>query len=229
MTLVRSAHTFKWGYEGQYVNFDLIRGNGARSATFTGTRSGNAMADFMLGAFDTGEPRIRRRRQLPASLEASVLHSGRVEAHAAHHDERRSALRAVVPVGAGIRPLHLLGIRHAVDRQARCAARHSVPGRSERAVQDGRERSEQLRAAIRHRVGRQRQRQNRHPRRIRHLLQPHRRNLGARRRGAVDRHGAAVQRPHRGSVRVAQPRACRPLVCRSPASSAACRPARIQG
>ncbi len=52
MTLVRSAHTFKWGYEGQYVNFDLIRGNGARSATFTGTRSGNPMADFMLGTFD---------------------------------------------------------------------------------------------------------------------------------------------------------------------------------
>ncbi len=52
MTHVRSAHTFKWGYEGQYVNFDLIRGNGARSATFTGTRSGNPMADFMLGAFD---------------------------------------------------------------------------------------------------------------------------------------------------------------------------------
>src|SRR5262245_31952071 len=55
MTLVRSAHTFKFGYEGQYINFDLIRGNGARSASFTGTppnRSGNSMADFMLGAFD---------------------------------------------------------------------------------------------------------------------------------------------------------------------------------
>jgi hypothetical protein len=55
MTLVRSAHTFKFGYEGQYVNFDLIRGNGARSASFTGTppnRSGNSMADFILGAFD---------------------------------------------------------------------------------------------------------------------------------------------------------------------------------
>jgi hypothetical protein len=52
MTLVRSAHTFKWGYEGQFVNFDLIRGNGARSATFTGTRSGLPLADFMLGAFD---------------------------------------------------------------------------------------------------------------------------------------------------------------------------------
>jgi hypothetical protein len=52
MTLVRSTHTFKWGYEGQYVNFDLIRGNGARSATFTGIRAGSAFADFMLGAFD---------------------------------------------------------------------------------------------------------------------------------------------------------------------------------
>ena len=53
MTLVRSAHTFKWGYEGMFVNFDLIRGNGNRNATFTGTRSGNAFGDFMLGAFDT--------------------------------------------------------------------------------------------------------------------------------------------------------------------------------
>lgn len=52
MTLVRGAHTFKWGYEGMYVNFDLVRGNGARSASFTGTRSGSAMADFLLGAFD---------------------------------------------------------------------------------------------------------------------------------------------------------------------------------
>ena len=52
MTYVKSAHTFKWGYEGQYVNFDLIRGNGARNATFTGTRSGSALADFMMGAFD---------------------------------------------------------------------------------------------------------------------------------------------------------------------------------
>ena len=52
MTLVRNAHTFKWGYEGQYINFDLIRGNGSRSASFTGTRSGAPLADFMLGAFD---------------------------------------------------------------------------------------------------------------------------------------------------------------------------------
>jgi hypothetical protein len=52
MTLVKGSQTFKWGYEGMYVDFDLIRGNGARSATFTGTRSGLATADFLLGAFD---------------------------------------------------------------------------------------------------------------------------------------------------------------------------------
>jgi hypothetical protein len=52
MTLVKGPHTFKWGYEGMYITFDLIRGNGARSATFSGTRSGNATADFLLGAFD---------------------------------------------------------------------------------------------------------------------------------------------------------------------------------
>ena len=155
MTLVRSAHTFKWGYEGQYVNFDLIRGNGSRSANFTGARSGSAMADFLLGAFDNVEPWIRRGRQLSAAVEAPVFHPGRMEADAAHHDERGCALRAVVPVGAGVRPLHVLGIRHAVDRQARCAARHSVSRRSERARQDGRGRHEQLRAARRRRVGRQ--------------------------------------------------------------------------
>ena len=175
------------------------------------------------------EPRLRRRRQLPAALEASVLHPGRMEADAAHHDERRVALRAVVPVGAGVRPLYVVGVRHAVDRQARCAARHSVPGRSECAVQDGRERLQQLRAAIRRGVGRQRQRQNRRARRLRDLLQPHQRNVGARGRGAVDRHGAIVQRTHRRSVRFAQPRGAAVRRSRSRASSDACRSARIQG
>src|SRR5437763_3955968 len=52
MTLIKGKHTFKWGYEGMFIDFDLVRGNGSRSATFTGTRSGLAMADFMLGAFD---------------------------------------------------------------------------------------------------------------------------------------------------------------------------------
>ena len=52
MTLIKGKHTFKWGYEGMFIDFDLVRGNGSRSASFTGTRSGLAMADFMLGAFD---------------------------------------------------------------------------------------------------------------------------------------------------------------------------------
>ena len=59
MTLVKGSHTFKWGYEGMYIAFDLIRGNGARSATFSGTRTGNATADF-LGRFRSGELWVRR-------------------------------------------------------------------------------------------------------------------------------------------------------------------------
>ena len=102
-----------------------------------------------------------------------------------------SALRAVVPVGAGVRPLYLLGIRHAVDREARCSARHSVS----RAIRTCRSRplraTEQFRAAVRRRVGRQRRRQDRRPGRLRDLLQPHQRNVGARRRGAVDRHACS--------------------------------------
>jgi hypothetical protein len=73
MTLVRGAHTVKGGYEGQYINFDLIRGNGAR-----------AVHHYALAIrWPTSARRvrqrelwIRRRRQLPAPLETSGLHSG---------------------------------------------------------------------------------------------------------------------------------------------------------
>ncbi len=192
MTLVRSAHTFKWGYEGQYVNFDLIRGNGARSATFTGTRSGNSMADFMLGAFDNVSHGFGAADSFPLLWKHQFF----------IQDEWKLTPRITMNVGLRYEPLFpweqeygrytSWEYRHAVDRQARCAARHPVPGRSERAVQDGRKRLEQLGAANRRGVGCERQRQNRDPRRLRDLLQPHRRNLGPRRRGAVDRHGAAL-------------------------------------
>ena len=109
----------------------------------------------------SGESRIRRSRQLPPVVETPVFHPGRMEADAAHHDERGSALRAVAPVGAGVRPLHVMGIRHAVDRETRCAARHPVSRRSRRAVQDGRDRPQQLRASRRRGVGRHGRRQNR--------------------------------------------------------------------
>ena len=51
MTFNVGNHTLKWGYEfiRPMFEFNLAL---TRSASFTGTRTGNAIADFMIGAFD---------------------------------------------------------------------------------------------------------------------------------------------------------------------------------
>jgi hypothetical protein len=51
MTFNLGNHTLKWGYEfiRPVFEFNLAL---TRSASFTGTRTGNAIADFMIGAFD---------------------------------------------------------------------------------------------------------------------------------------------------------------------------------
>jgi hypothetical protein len=51
MTFNVGNHTLKWGYEfiRPVFEFNLAL---TRSASFTGTRTGNAIADFMIGAFD---------------------------------------------------------------------------------------------------------------------------------------------------------------------------------
>jgi hypothetical protein len=51
MTFNAGNHTLKWGYEfiRPVFEFNLAL---TRSASFTGTRTGNATADFMIGAFD---------------------------------------------------------------------------------------------------------------------------------------------------------------------------------
>jgi len=51
MTFNVGNHTMKWGYEfiRPVFEFNLAL---TRSASFTGTRTGNAIADFMIGAFD---------------------------------------------------------------------------------------------------------------------------------------------------------------------------------
>jgi hypothetical protein len=51
MTYNVGNHTLKWGYELIRSSFEFNLAL-TRNATFTGTRSGNAIADFMLGAFD---------------------------------------------------------------------------------------------------------------------------------------------------------------------------------
>jgi carboxypeptidase family protein len=51
MTFTAGNHTMKWGYEfiRPVFEFNLAL---TRSESFTGTRTGNAIADFMIGAFD---------------------------------------------------------------------------------------------------------------------------------------------------------------------------------
>jgi hypothetical protein len=54
MSWIRGRHTFKWGYEMHYVDWVLNdKLTQTRSATFTGARSGDPNADFLLGAFDS--------------------------------------------------------------------------------------------------------------------------------------------------------------------------------
>jgi hypothetical protein len=52
MTMNLGNHTLKWGYEfiRPIFEFNLAL---TRSASFTGSRTGNAIADFMIGTFDT--------------------------------------------------------------------------------------------------------------------------------------------------------------------------------
>jgi hypothetical protein len=52
MTFTSGNHTMKFGFDVMYVAFDFDLAL-TRSVTFTGSRSGNALADFMLGSFDT--------------------------------------------------------------------------------------------------------------------------------------------------------------------------------
>ncbi len=205
MTHVRSAHTFKWGYEGQYVNFDLIRGNGARSATFTGTRSGNPMADFMLGAFDNVSHGFGAADSFPLLWKHQFF----------IQDEWKLTPRITMNVGLRYEPWfpweqeygRYTSWEYGTQSTVKADAPRGIlfPGDPGVPVQDGRGRSEQLCATIRRGVGRERQRQDRRARRLWDLLQPHQRNVGARSRGAVDRYSAVVQRTHRRSVRFAQP------------------------
>src|SRR5262245_40101890 len=51
MTFNAGNHTLKWGYEFIRPTFEFNLAL-LRTASFTGTRTGNAIADFMIGAFD---------------------------------------------------------------------------------------------------------------------------------------------------------------------------------
>jgi hypothetical protein len=53
MSWIKGRHTFKWGYEAHNIDWILnSRYTQSRSVTFSGVRTGDAVADFLVGAFD---------------------------------------------------------------------------------------------------------------------------------------------------------------------------------
>ena len=53
MTWLRGRHTMKFGYEGYRQSFRLDSNFQTRTSSFSGAYTGNALADFELGVFDT--------------------------------------------------------------------------------------------------------------------------------------------------------------------------------
>jgi hypothetical protein len=57
MSKITGRHNLKWGYEMMYIRF-YLGGNTSRTFTFSGARTGDAVADFLLGAFDQLDTRF---------------------------------------------------------------------------------------------------------------------------------------------------------------------------
>jgi hypothetical protein len=57
MSKIAGRHNLKWGYEMMYIRF-YLGGNTSRTFTFSGARTGDATADFLLGAFDQLDTRF---------------------------------------------------------------------------------------------------------------------------------------------------------------------------
>jgi len=53
MSWIHGRHTMKWGYEISRVAFFLNSNANSRGSTFSGVATGNGIADYMLGYFDT--------------------------------------------------------------------------------------------------------------------------------------------------------------------------------
>jgi hypothetical protein len=57
MSKISGRHNFKWGYEMMYIRF-YLGGQSQRTFTFSGARTGDSTADFLLGAFDQLDTRF---------------------------------------------------------------------------------------------------------------------------------------------------------------------------
>ena len=143
MTFTTGNHTMKWGYEfiRPVFEFNLAL---LRQASFTGTRTGNAIADFMIGAFDQSTIEFGIADHSPSTLETPGVHRRLVENASAIDAELWPALRAFHPVRPERRPAHDVGAWRTVHRGDRRADGHSVSRRSRIAWPFDQQRSQQL-------------------------------------------------------------------------------------
>lgn len=71
-TFNAGAHTFKWGYEVIKAAFEFNLAL-TRSASFQGTRSGNALADFMTGAFENSTIEFGIADHSPSTIKHQIF------------------------------------------------------------------------------------------------------------------------------------------------------------
>ena len=127
MTFNMGNHTLKWGYGSSGRSSSSIwPSTGTR---IPGTRTGNAVADFMIGAFDNYD-RVRDCRPQSVHDQAPGFIEDSYKIHPRLTRELRPAVRAVHPVRSEGGPSYHLGAGRSIDRRARRAERHPVPGRS---------------------------------------------------------------------------------------------------
>ena len=194
-------HTLKFGGEYLKLSFRQLFVS-PPSFTFNGTRTGNEFADFMLGAYFSMSANfgVRTNDNLQTAPSLFV------------QDDFRVNRRLTLSLGVRWEPYlpwidrydrlqSLAGIstRAPVDAFPLGASGHPVRRRSRSSARHHKQRHEQLRSAIRFRVGRHGRRENQRPRRVRNLLRFHQSGQRIAGKRAMGRQHPHLERPHRGS------------------------------
>ena len=91
MTFNVGNHTVKWGYEFIRPAFEFNLAL-LRTASFTGTRTGNAIADFMIGAFDTSTIEFGIADHSPSTVKHQFFVGRLVQDSPEAHAELRPAV-----------------------------------------------------------------------------------------------------------------------------------------
>ena len=91
MTFNVGNHTLKWGYEfiRPVFEFNLAL---TRSANFQGTRTGNPVADFMIGAFENSTIEFGIADHSPSTVKHQAVHRRLVQDPSTTDAELRPAV-----------------------------------------------------------------------------------------------------------------------------------------